>query len=190
MLVRLIINYRLPKEVDHKMMVQRFTGHENNDEISNSSNQQTFMGYNRASNLLLPNGYVSKFPAYLMHKAAIDYDVLELFRPLVNRGVHPESISKLLLELHGIKYMKEFIADEQEIRKMKQLNPSFQSEVFSSFLDESKYSRKVLTGRFIAAVYTNFAQSINPHLTKEAKKRGASHLSIDVSYKEAKHLCR
>ena len=65
---------------------------ENNCEIKNNTNQQTFMGYNRASNLLLPNGYGLKFPAYLMHKTAIDNDVLDILRPLVSRDVQGDHI--------------------------------------------------------------------------------------------------
>jgi len=48
------------------------------------------------------------FPAYLMYKAAVDNDVIDLIRPLVNKGIRPESISKLLLELDSEKYHRDF----------------------------------------------------------------------------------
>jgi hypothetical protein len=65
-----------------------------------------------------------------MHKAAVDNDVFDLIRPLVNKGIRPESISKLLLELHSKKCHRDFLADEYEISKAKQINPAYQSEFF------------------------------------------------------------
>ena len=45
-------------------------------------------------------------------------------------------------------------------------------------------------GEYFASIYNDFGDSIASHLDTEVKKRGATRLHWDVSYKEAKHLAR
>ena len=54
----------------------------------------------------------------------------------------------------------------------------------------TKYRGQTPTGSYLSSFHKKFMKSIKPHLSKEVKKRGALRLSIDVSYKEAKKLCR
>ena len=59
------------------------------------------MGWNTTSIGLLPYGYADEFPVFLIWKAAVDKDVIDLMCPLFNKGLCPESMSKLLLELYS-----------------------------------------------------------------------------------------
>ena len=46
------------------------------------------------------------------------------------------------------------------------------------------------SGKYSKHVYKKLHETIPPHLSKEVKKRGATRLHWDVSYKEAKHSCQ
>ena len=45
-------------------------------------------------------------------------------------------------------------------------------------------------GRYLSTVYKEYARSIAHHLANEVKKRGATRLHWDASYKEFKHLAK
>ena len=62
--------------------------------------------------------------------------------------------------------------------------------MFSSFSDPKQYAGVVPSGKYLSGVYKKYATLIKEHLAAEVKKRGAEELNWDVSYKEAKHLCR
>jgi hypothetical protein len=54
------------------------------NEMAPSTSQYTFMGYDPQSVKQLPHGYGRKYPAFHMHKSAVDMDVVNLLRPLHN----------------------------------------------------------------------------------------------------------
>ena len=62
--------------------------------------------------------------------------------------------------------------------------------MFSTFDDKEKYNDRVPTGQYFAKAYKQNSVTLQCHFAKEVKKQGAKTLSIDVSYKEAKHLCQ
>ena len=63
--------------------------------------QCTFMGWNPISAGLLPHGCGDKFPAFLTWRGAVDLDVIDLMRPLFDKGLRPEALSDVLLEMHS-----------------------------------------------------------------------------------------
>jgi hypothetical protein len=92
-----------------------------------------------------------------------------LMRPLFNKGLRPEAMSELMLELHSKKYFKDYIHREQVIKQSRG-TIGFQphaNELFSTFGDKSKYAGCVPTGKYLSDVYKLFSASIREHLSKE-----------------------
>ena len=150
--------------------------------------QYTFKPWNENSLPLLPRSLSEEFPAFLTRKCGLDKTVLDLMRPLINQGVRPKSISEMLLELHSKEYNKCHIRYEEDNAHKSQFSGGFPE--YSDFDDEFAYRGKVPTGAYLQSVYIKFHRTIRRHLANEVKKRGGTVLSIDASYKTAKHMCQ
>jgi hypothetical protein len=63
------------------------------------------MGYNPKSRCRLPFGFGKYFPAFFTHHSTVDMLVIDMMRPLFDKGVRPESFADMLLELDSKKHM-------------------------------------------------------------------------------------
>ena len=161
------------------------------DEETDASRPQfTFRGYDARSRAQLPHGYNDDFPAFLTHRAGVDMEIVDLMRPLYDKGLRPEALSATLLELQTKAYTKAYERREHRLKRDRRAQPGLAAEMFSEFGDKSKYAGLVPSGRYLSTVYEQYEDSISDHLDKEVKKRGARRLHWDASYKEAKHLGR
>ncbi len=152
--------------------------------------QYMFMGYDPRSRVHLPHGYGNEYPAFHTYKGALDLLIIDLMRPLFNKGVHPASLLDILLELHAKKYTRDYLKREQNLARDSRLGiiaPKVKT-MFSLFGNKEGYAGLVPTGNYLSHVYKLFAASIGDHLAKEVKKHGAERLHWDALYKEAKHL--
>ena len=163
---------------------------EENEGGAASPPQYTFMGYDARSRARLPHGYGDEFPAFLTHRAGVDMDIVDLMRPLYDKGLRPEALSATLLELHAKEYTIQYERREHRLKRDRRAHPDLNADMFSEFGDPSKYAGLAPSGRYLSAVYKRYEESIADHLNKEVKKRGARRLHWDASYKEAKHLGR
>ena len=151
----------------------------------------TFMGWDQRVLPLLPYGKGNKFPAFLTWRAGVDKQIVKMLRPLHEGGMRPERVSDLLLELHSLKFDEDRLEHENEIKRTKSTFTTAGScSHLGDFGDKLKYRGTVPTGQYLGHVYKKYHSSISEHLEKEVKKRGAETIHWDVSYKEAKHLCR
>ena len=149
---------------------------------------KTFMGWNAASNNLLPYGKGEEFPAFLTWRAAVDKGLIDLMRPLFDFGVRPEQFSNLILEQHAKEYSRQYLKYERKLEEMK-----FQGkkpQMYSDFADKEKYAGIVPTGNYFALVYKRYHKTIRTFFAKEVKKRDSRQLSWDVSYKVNKKMCQ
>jgi hypothetical protein len=151
------------------------------------SHQYTFMAWNDHSLPLLPRSLSLEFPAFLTHKSGIDKEVLNIMFPLINKGVRPQAISDMLLELHSKKYTSSHIRYEQDNQHLRQYGRGYAE--YSEFDNEYGYRGKVPTGGYLQSVYIKYHRTIRTQLENEVKKRGGEMYSMDVSYKSAKHMC-
>jgi hypothetical protein len=147
----------------------------------------TFPGTARAGLSHLPNEYGQRFPAYMTHKSAVDFEIIDEMRSVYVKGVRPAGYSDMLLEWHSKQYTRDFIQREAELAIARGLGPVSPSE-FSAFSDPTGYNGTVPTGIYLAHVYKQYMKEIKPHFDREVKKRGAERLHWDASYKVAKHL--
>jgi len=158
-----------------------------------SAPEYTFMGYNEKTLQLLPDGLGDKFPAYLTHKAGVDMSLIDLMRPLLQFGVKAKQFRDLLQELARKKHSRDWLERENKIARIERTSPDFAPQnktMFGAFDDKSTYDGHVPSTQYLASVYKKYSKDIRFYLLRELKKRPAKWLRWDVSYKEAKKLCR
>eukprot|EP00986_Skeletonema_menzelii_P017125 scaffold17631_cov148-Skeletonema_menzelii.AAC.1 len=151
----------------------------------------TFMGWDQTSLTLLPYNKGSKFPAFLTWRAGVDKTIITTLRQDVAGGKGFDRISKDLLEHHTEKYTDWHLEYEYSIKE--RLDGGLVTEehqIFGDFRNAKLYRGLVPTGAYLQHVYLLYHDSIRTHLIKEVKKRVATSLCWDVSYKEAKHVSR
>jgi hypothetical protein len=150
----------------------------------------TFMAWQQESRVYLKHGHGLNFPCFITHRSALDCTVLRLMRPLFVKGVRPHALSDILLEMHAEEHARQHLLYEFNLERDRGFNHDLQRPLYSEFADPLQYAGRVPSGGYLAEVYIQFMDSIKQHLDTEVKKRGAVRLHWDVSYKEAKHLCR
>ena len=105
----------------------------------NDSTPYTFMTWNQKCLAKLAFGYGDEFPAFLTWRAGVDKKVLDLMRPAFDKGMRPDGLSSLLLELHTKKYTRSYVSREYDLRRKRQLQPNLRADMFSQFSDKSKF---------------------------------------------------
>jgi hypothetical protein len=61
--------------------------------------QYSFMGWDKRIMHLYPNGIGMEFPAFLTWRCGLDNLVVDLMRPMFNKGIKPTQLANMLLEL-------------------------------------------------------------------------------------------
>lgn len=156
--------------------------------------QYQFMAWNETSLKFMQYGYQYYFPAFLTHKGGIDKAILDLMRPLCDKGLRLNSFQNTLLELHSKKFTKDHIKYNYYVKKIltsaqRKKDPRPEIQMFNNdFNDRKGYDGFVPSRKLLKDVYIKFHQSIKDHLDIEVKKRGAIKLFIDFSFKVGKHL--
>ena len=152
----------------------------------------TFMGYDkRVLPLFKYNRGETEFPAYFTWRAGLDKMIVNMMRPLFDGGFRPERLSDMLLELHSKEYTMQCIKHENMILQNREsIEQNKNYTPLTSFGDKNHYHGVVPSGEYLAAVLKLYHESLRDYMDMEVKKRGAETLHWDVSYKEAKHLCR
>jgi hypothetical protein len=154
----------------------------------------TFMGWDAESLPLTALGAGDEFPAILTWRAGIDKELLDLMRPLFDKGVRPEAFSDTILELHAKEHTRAWLRYEREFMLEKRKNALDKDWAawpeFSSMYDPDLWNDHTPTGTYLAKAYKRSNQEMRLHLDKEVKKRGAKSLHPDTSYKEGKNLCQ
>ena len=152
--------------------------------------QYTFMAWDQRILPLYADGRGSEFPAFLTNRSGVDLGIIDLCRPLIDKGTRPGAILKVLLELHTKEFTKRNLRYERDYKISKRLQSNKVLPPFGEFADKSRYNGHVPTGRYLAHVYKQHDTYIRCYLDKEVKKRGADVLYWDVSYKICKLLCQ
>jgi hypothetical protein len=155
------------------------------------------MAWDARSLRLLPFHLGARFSAFLTHRAAVSKSVIDIMRPLMDKGVRPDALSSTLLELHTKRYWTEHLQYEASVERDKvkgvnALNLGPPAPRFSSFGDSAGYAGAVPTGNYLAVMYKEYAMTIETYLSNDVKKRPAKTkwLAWDASYKEAKRLAK
>eukprot|EP00956_Cyclotella_meneghiniana_P022745 scaffold43394_cov22-Cyclotella_meneghiniana.AAC.1 len=115
-----------------------------------------------------------------------------MMRAEFDKGMRPEAFSNMVLELHAKEHTRAWLRYEREYAHERSaiLGVEQYWDEFSSFDNDEEWNGTVPTGKYFASTYKKYSALLRPHLDKEVKKRGAKHMSYDVSFKEAKNLCQ
>jgi hypothetical protein len=163
-------------------------------DVKSEKPSQTFMGWDSDSLAHMAYGRGERFPAILSRKSAVDKDVLNLLRAVMNRGVRPETFSDILKELHSIKYFGEMIDREYRLASGEAKNngetSACRGSLFSHFSDRKKYNGAIPTGRYFQQVFVNFSKGIGDFMSNEAKKWPVTGLCVDTTYYITKILAK
>ena len=140
----------------------------------------TFMGYDLRSRQLLAHGYGNDFPAFLTHRSGVDLRIIDLLRPLSDKGVRHHAVSEILLEWHSKAYFRAYEKREHLVAEKMEggLHAQGDFPMFSTFNDPQKWAGAVPTGRFLSTVYKGFGRSIGPHLDNEVKHQISLLMSL------------
>ena len=159
-------------------------------EVTKVDLQLTFMGWDKRILPLFPDGRGKQFPAILTKRSGFCNSLIDIMRPLFDKGIRPESFSDLLLELHTKEWTRRYIMYEREVARNDRLSPGYakRAPLFSDFGDCLYYDGEVPTGKYVKLVYNLHAESIREHLEKEVKKRPCDILFWDASYKIDKRM--
>jgi hypothetical protein len=104
--------------------------------------------------------------------------------------MRPESFAGSMLELHTKKRTREAIKCERRMRKSLELDTDAMWEPYSSCHDKAKYNNQLPLGSYLSIAHNKHHMLLEPYMTLECKERCGDIYSMDVQYKEAKHLCR
>ena len=114
--------------------------------------QYTYRAWDSRSLPYLPFDYGAEFPAFLTRRGGVDMLLIDLMRPLFDKGVRPEALSKTMLELHAKAYTRAYLRREHDLARDRRLRPNLPKETFSDFADKSKYAGRVPTGNYLSTV--------------------------------------
>jgi hypothetical protein len=127
----------------------------------------TFMGYDMRSLPGLARSRGAHFPAVLTKNAGLDKTVVDLLRPLLDGGVRPARVSKLLLELHTKEHTRAAIAHEEETADRREAEPAYEAAPLSPFADKERWAGLVPGPKYLCAVYKRYSTNIAPFLDAE-----------------------
>jgi hypothetical protein len=159
-------------------------------ETAGDKTHYTYMAWNPKTLALLPYSYGDYFLAFFKLRAGLDTSLLDQMRAYFDTGMRPESFARSMLEFNNKKRTREAIKYERRMRKALELDTDAIWDPYSSFHDKSKYNGHLPSGSYLSIAHNKHHMLLEPYMTLEFKKRCGDIYSMDVQYKEAKHLCR
>ncbi|KAL7491648.1 hypothetical protein ACHAWT_002097 [Skeletonema menzelii] len=153
--------------------------------------QYSFMGWDKRIMHLYPNGIGMEFPAFLTWRCGLDNLVVDLMRPMFNKGIKPAQFANMLLEMHSAEFDRLRLLHEYKNKSIRTgVNPNTKITPLGDYSNELKFRGIRVTGKYLSFAYIEHHNTIRPFYDKEVKKRGAESLTWDLSFKEAKNLAQ
>jgi hypothetical protein len=159
-------------------------------ERAGDNTHYTYMAWNPKTPILLPYRYVDDFPVFFTWRAWLDTYLLDQMREYFDTGMRQESFARSVLEFHTKKRTRGAIKYERWMRNALELDTDAMWEPYSSFHDKAKYNDHVPSGSYLSLFHNNHHMLLDQYMTLEWNKRCSYIYSMDIQYKEAKHLCR
>jgi hypothetical protein len=158
------------------------------DQAGNNSNdgpRYTFTSWHPESLKLSNKAFA--FPAVLTARSGLDRDWHEMLPALVVSGMRIESIANMIVERYEVRHVQEHIQYEREHAAT--VLPKKRS-MFSKFDDRGGYNERRVSPKYIRTIFLQEENKKELHYLVELKKRGATMLFWDASYKISKLVCK
>ena len=157
--------------------------------------QYTFMATHENCLKNLRPEYATDFPAILSHKSGVDRVLYRMLRPLFDASVQAAGISKMLLELHSLKYydtVLAFLSEKERDIALSAMPDERRRESlqYSTFDDPRGYAGAAPSPKYILDMYKKQCETIRPFLENEVKKVECEMIQIDSSKKAPKKICQ
>jgi hypothetical protein len=127
------------------------------DESQQRRPKKSWYAYDPECLPLYPHGHGDEFPAFLTHRSGVDNLIIDMMRPLYDKGIRPHNMSDLLLEMHSKKYHQRYIRRERLLAKGVApgsldtfLGLGADTSMYSTFADKTKYAGLVPTGEYLS----------------------------------------
>ncbi|XXQ37259.1 SANT domain-containing protein [Plasmodiophora brassicae] len=157
----------------------------------------TFSAYHEGFLAQLPEFIRVQFPAFLTHRSAVDYSVIEEMRSLTEQGVSIEGYHRMLLEWHTARYSRSQIQWFGSLQHcMKGIGYSFTREMgnsppqFSSFADPDRYNGFVPSPSYLKYCLVKFHGQVRPLMDLLMQTVSGRILKLDHSFKIPKLIRR
>ena len=148
---------RICNLTDHYYVMTRHYYFRACDKSSQHREKKSWYEYDKQCLPLYPHGHGEQFPAFLTHRSGVDKLLIDMMRPLYDKGIRPHNMSALLLELHSKKYHRDYLRRERLLAVNvapgsidSYLGVRLDTGMYSDWADKTKYAGLVPTGEYLA----------------------------------------
>ena len=156
-------------------------------ELSSCNRPKPFSG-----SILDGDGIGDFFPAVLSSRLGLDKSLMDLMLPLYDHSFNGNAFSKLLREMHSLKYAEAanaYLNLALQHMTTNTLTPVSLVNEFGSFFDSNGWCGHVPSSGYLNNMYKKLQAMYRPYYDLNLKMRGTGKkVKVDVSYKLPKRL--
>ena len=133
----------------------------------------------------LPEMLQCEYPGYMTHRSGLSKPVGDLYRSCVQNSVGPKRFSKILREMHMLKYSRRRLQYLQAIFFRRKYPTLEQKPIvsFSQFDDRLKYAGHLSSPQYLRSFYTSFIGEMRHLMDKQMQALDGIYLKGDHTFK-------
>lgn len=152
-------------------------------------------GYDKDIISQLPEHLQDEFPAILTHRSGISKKLAKIQRILIQNSIGPSKLSKILRELHVLKFdnlQHQYLRAALYYKSNTNLTRGVSNDIqdFCKFDDPNGYAGHVPSANFLSYVYTTVLSSFKPAMDRQTSMLSGEILKGDHSFKLIKKIAK